>query len=148
MYHKVKGKEREKRDEYLDLPREVKNNGTGREQWELILVETLWTIPKSSEGETESTRNSRKIETIHTTTQLSSYTILFNVNRSSETVNSHYWCEKFARGKWINNNNNNNNNNLVYSAVSIDHWVKGKWIEKLDKYLLPWHGTWKLLWYQ
>ena len=79
MNSRVKIKENEKRDKYLDLARELKKLGNMIEMMMLIVVDTLGTVPEGLEKRLVELKNRGRIKNIQTIALLKSARILSKV---------------------------------------------------------------------
>ena len=111
--HRVKLKESEKRDKYLDLARELKKKRT---QWNmkvtviLCVIGLLGTVIKGLVQELENLEIKGRVETIQTTAWFKSAKILKRFRETGVDLLSHRlqwetisqrWCEKLKRSKVI-----------------------------------------------
>ena len=116
--HRVKLKESEKRDKYLDLARELKNYGTNKWHWCQFLIYALGTVTRRLVQGLEDLEIRGRGETIQTTALLRSTKIL---RRLLET-----WGDLLSNhrltlvGKTLKGVNNNNNNNKRIQEISTE----------------------------
>ena len=132
--------ESEKRNNYLDLARELKKLWNMKVMMISIVIGMLGTVTKGLLQRLEELEIRGQVENIQTTALLRSVRIRRRVLETWWDLLSLRLSEKLsanAGGKNSNNNNNNNNNRtckIVYFAVPADHRIKLKECEKRDKY--------------
>ena len=108
--HRVKLKECEKRDKYLDLVRELRKLWNMKATIILIIISTLGTVTKGSIQGLEDLEISGRVKTVQTTALLRSARILrrvletwgdlLSLKLQWKTISYHWW-EKLSRSKII-----------------------------------------------